>query len=173
MICRTAILVSFSLSIVACAAPQGEFPSLLRRPYETNAPITAPLPPQTGNSAVLPADLAVKANAITSRHRAAQNAYRELLPHTVSAARAASGAGVGSETWVDAHLQVSRLDNARADSKAALAELDRLITAQLDTDASGTGQDIAALLINIQKPIAADTDAQDDQIDELSAIIGA
>ena len=173
MICRIVILVSFSLSIVACAGPQGEFPSLLRRPYESNVPIAAPLPSQTGISAALPAHLAAKANALKSRHRAAQNAYRELLPQTVSAARAASGANVGSEAWVDAHLQVSRLDNARADSKAALAEIDRLITVQLDADASGTGQDIAALLIEIQKPIAADTDAQDDQIDRLSAIIGA
>ncbi len=172
MILRIATLISVTAILSACAAPQGEFPSLLRRPYETNAPITAPLPSETAGPAMLSPELSAKANAITARHRAAQNAYRELLTPTAAAARDAAGAGVGSEAWVAAQLQVSRLDKARADSKAALAELDRLITAQLDADSQGSGKDIAALLIEFQSGIAADTAAQDAEIDRLSALIG-
>lgn len=172
MIRRVAILILLPLIVTACAAPQGEFPSLLRRPYETNAPITATLPPDPNIGAVLPSDLAAKANALTARHRVAANAYRDLLPAVTAAARGASGTSVGSEAWVSAHLQVSRLDKARADSKAALAEFDRLITAQLDADSQSNGQDISALLIEYQAVIAADSAAQDSEIDRLSSIIG-
>jgi hypothetical protein len=172
MILRIAILISLTAILSACAAPQGEFPSLMRRPYETNAPITAPLSPETAGPATLSSDLAATANALAARHRAAHNAYRELLTPTASAARGAAGTAVGSEAWVAAQLQVSRLDKARADSKAALAELDRLITAQLDAGANGTGVDMGALLIEYQTPIAADTAAQDAEIERLSALIG-
>jgi hypothetical protein len=173
MIRRIVILISFSLGLSACALPQGEFPSLLRRPYETNAPITAPLAPDATVATTLPSDLAAKANSLTSRHSAAQNAYRDMYPQVAAMVKAASGSASGSEAWVSAHLQVSRLDKARADSKTALAELDRMITAQLDADANRDGQRLALLLIDIQKPIAADTAAQDEQIDRLSAIISA
>jgi hypothetical protein len=180
MILRITTLISLTAIVSACAAPQGEFPSLMRRPYETNAPITAPLPPETAGPAMLSPGLAAKANALSARHRAANNTYRELLTPTAAAARSAAGAGVGSEAWVAAQLQVSRLDKARADSKAALAELDRLITAQLDADSQdnsqgssqGSGKDIAALLMEFQADIATDTAAQDAEIDRLSALIG-
>ncbi len=161
-----------ALILSACAAPQGEFPSLLRRPYETKAPITAPVPPENAVLAVLPADLRAKAEALAARHRAAQIAYRDLLPQSDNAARAASGTAVGSEAWVSAHLQVSRLDKARADSKAALAEIDRMITAQMNADIQGNSPDIAALLMPYQNRLATDTAAQDAEIERLSALIG-
>jgi len=39
---------------------------------------------------------------------------------------------MGSETWVSAHQQLSRLEAARAETTTALAELDRLATSRAD-----------------------------------------
>jgi hypothetical protein len=167
----TMAIIAFA-ALSACAAPQGEFPSLLRRPYESNAPV---LPPFTGGEpapTALPSALSDQAASLTSRHRSAMNSYRQLLPAAAAAARGAAGTAAGNEAWVAAHLQVSRLDMARADSKAALAELDRLITAQFDADANRANAGFAALLTEYQTPIAADTAEQDAEIDRLSRIIG-
>jgi hypothetical protein len=172
MIKRIAAPLLPALILSACAAPQGEFPSLLRRPYETNAPVSVPLPASTAVAAVLPAALLAKAEALFARHNAAHDAYRALLPQTGDAARTGSGSTEGSEAWVNAHLQVSRLDKARADSKAALAEMDRMITAQMDTDIQGNSADIAALLLPYQTRMAADTAAQDAEITRFSVVIG-
>ncbi len=169
-----AIATLLALSLSACAAPSGEFPSLMRRPYETKAPITAPLPDtDTETAAVaLPTDVQAKLDAFSARHRTAASAYNSLLPAVAQTARTAAGSGIGSEAWVNAHLQVSRLDKARSDSKAALAELDQLITAQMDVEATGTSPLLSPLLADVQSDLAAATGAQDAEIERLSQLIG-
>ncbi len=171
-----AIATLLTLSLSACAAPSGEFPSLMRRPYETNAPITAPLADtetaaETG-AVALPAAVQTKLNAFSARHRTAASAYNIMLPAVATAARTAAGSAIGSETWVNAHLQVSRLDKARSDSKTALAELDQFITNQMDMETTGASPLLSPLLAAVQSDLAAATSAQDAEIERLSQLIG-
>ncbi len=168
------IAILLTLSLSACAAPSGEFPSLMRRPYETKTPITAPLVgADTETEAVaLPADIQAKLDAFSARHRTAASAYNIMLPAVAQAAGTAAGSAIGSEAWVNAHLQVSRLDKARSDSKSALAELDQFITSQMDMEATGASPLLSPLLIAVQSDLAAAAGAQDAEIERLSQLIG-
>ncbi len=84
-----------------------------------------------------------------------------------SVAANAAGSTTGSEGWVNAHLQVSRLEKARADSVAVVREFDGLITEQADGDS-----DFVPLLTEAQKPVADDVAAQNAEIERLSRLIG-
>jgi hypothetical protein len=152
--------------LTACAADEGMFPSLERRPYENNDPIAAPeVPPPAPVS--LPAGLAKRVDALNVRHRAAEAAFAADLPPVRSIASKAAGSAPGSETWVNAHLQLSRLDKARADSVSVVREFDSLIAEQADGDT-----DFVPLLTDAQKPIAEAVAAQNAEIERLSRLIG-
>ncbi len=161
-------MLSFALLILlaACAADEGMFPSLERRPYESKNPIAAPeAPPPVPVS--LPAELAARVDALNARHRAAQAAFAADLPSVQSIAAKAAGSAPGSESWVNAHLQLSRLDKARTDSVAAVREFDSLISEQADGDS-----DFVLLLTDAQKPVADAVAAQNAEIARLSRLIG-
>jgi hypothetical protein len=166
------IATLLSLSLSACTSPSGEFPTLMRRPYETQAPITGALANIEAASIALPAEIQAKVDAFSARHRIAASAYANLLPAVTASARLAAGTAFGSEAWVNAHLLVSRLDKARSDSKTALAELDRLITAQMDIEAGGASPMLSPLMSSVQADLAASTGAQDTEIERLSQLIG-
>lgn len=83
------------------------------------------------------------------------------------AASKAADSAPGSESWVNAHVQLSRLDKGRADSVAAVREFDSLIA-----DANGGDSTLVPLLTNAQKPLADDVAAQNDEINRLSRLIG-
>ena len=154
------------LILAACGSPQGGFPSLERRPYETDAPISAPVDVAAA-PIVLSAELAAKVGALQARHKAAQASYvRALLPVQATAAKAAR-TPPGSESWVNAHMQLSRLDKTRSDSVAALRDFDGLITQEGAGDAA-----IAALLAEAQQPVQDDVAAQNAEIERLSRLIG-
>jgi hypothetical protein len=150
----------------ACAAEEGQFPSLERRPYESKNPIIAPEQPAPAQ-AVLPQELADKVAALTKRHKAAQAAFAKELPAIQSVASKAAGTAPGSESWVNAHLQLSRLDKARADSVSVVREFDGLISAEADSDSTWV-----PLLTDAQKPVAEDVAAQNAEIERLSRLIG-
>ena len=150
----------------ACAADEGQFPSLERRPYESKGPIIAPEQPAPA-PAVLPAELAAKVSALTNRHKAAQAVFAKDFPATQSVASKAAGSTPGSETWVNAHLQLSRLDKARADSVAVVREFDAMISAEADGDSTWV-----PLLTDAQKPVAADVAGQNAEIERLAQLIG-
>lgn len=88
------------------------------------------------------------------------------MPVQVLAARAA-GSPPGSESWVNAHLQLSRLDKARADSVAVVREFDVLIAEQADSDS-----DFVPFLTDAQKPVAEAVAVQNAEIERLSRLIG-
>jgi hypothetical protein len=167
------MLIAKSLAIVvpiillsACGTTDGEFPSLERRPYESKSPIPAQeiaVPAPT----TLPTGLATKVVDLRRRHAAAQAIFAKDLPSVRSAASRAAGSSPGSESWVNAHLQLSRLDKARGDSVAVVREFDTLISAQADADS-----DFVPLLTEAQKPVADDVAAQNAEIERLSRLIG-
>lgn len=152
--------------LTACAADEDMFPSLDRRPYESKNPIAAPVAPPPAPVA-LPAELAARVDSLAARHRAAQAIFARDLPTIQSIASKAAGSSPGTESWVNAHLQLSRLDKARADSVAVVREFDSLIADQADADS-----DLVPLLADAQKPIADSVAAQNAEIERLSRIIG-
>lgn len=160
-------MLGLTAFLTACAMPEGEFPSLARRPYEIDGPNSEPVIQQPAPPTVLPADLSAKVKALTERHSAADAGFSRGLPFVRRAAAGAAGSAPGSEKWVNAHLELSRLDNARADSVDALSELDKLIAEQVDGDSV-----YVTLLSEVQTDIANEVNAQRTEIDALSQQIG-
>ena len=158
-------LTAFAL-LAACTSAGEEFPSLERRPYESDNPVVAPEAPAPA-PVTLPAGLSAKVDSLAQRHRAAQANFANTLPSVQAVAIKAAGSATGSESWVNAHLQLSRLDKLRTDSVAVVRDFDSLIADQ------GTGDPaMVPLLTNAQKPVADDVAAQNDEINRLSRLIG-
>lgn len=154
-----------AILLSACSVAEGQFPSLERRPYENQAPIAAPqAPPAT---AVLPAELAAKVDALDRRHQEARAAFERDLPSIQALASRAAGSAAGTEGWVNAHLQLSRLDKVRADSVAVVREFDALIAGEGERDSN-----LVPLLTDAQKPIADTVATQNAEIERLSRLIG-
>ena len=154
------------LILAACASPDRGFPSLERRAYETDAPITAPAE-SLGAPSALSGELAAKTTALLARHGAAHNDYLRGLGVVQSAASKAAGSSPGKEAWVNAHVMLSRLDKMRSDSVGALRDFDQLL-ANADADDAG----VTALLLEAQQPVVEDVAAQNVEIARLSRLIG-
>jgi hypothetical protein len=163
---KRAVYIAPLIMLSACAANEGMFPSLERRPYESEKPIAVPDAPPPA-PVILPAALANQVAALNARHRAAQADFARALGAVQSVASRAAGSAAGSESWVNAHLQLSRLDKVRADSVAVVREYDGLIAGQADGDT-----DFVPLLTEAQKPVADDVSTQNAEIERLSQLIG-
>ncbi len=152
-----------------CAMEDANFPSLAKRPYESSDPIAEPPSEPEILSTSLPDALRAQANAIVARSDAADAAFQGALPATRQAARAAAGAATGSERWVAAQQEVSRLEKRRAGSLTALAELDKLVAAERD---KGADSGLVALLTPFQEKVRRDVEAQTAAVVELTNLIG-
>lgn len=161
------LLISSTLLLAACGTPDGGFPSLERRPYETEKPVEEPVSAVPAPPLSLPANLAAKVDALVRQHEAANTAFDAGLPSMQNIAAKAAGSAPGNENWVNAHLMLSRLDKTRADSVAALGAFDGLISEQADSDST-----YVVLLSGYQQDIANDVAAQTAQIDRMSRQIG-
>lgn len=127
------------LALAACSTPDmSDYPSLARRPVEQRI---APVPGQPASEAPPAPVSATLADAITALVADASRgdaAFRSTLADYRDAALAGRGAAEGSEAWASAEVALSRIDAARAPTRFALAELDRLGVDALDAgDLSG------------------------------------
>ena len=154
------------LILAACGTKDGGFPSLERRSYEADAPISASIE-SAATPSMLSGEFAAKADALQARHRAAHGAYQGALAAVQVIAVQAAGSSPGGELWVHAHLMLSRLDKTRADSVAAVRDFDGLIFQAGARDAG-----IAALLTEAQRPVMEDVAEQNTEIARLSKLIG-
>lgn len=152
--------------LAACGAKEGGFPSLERRSYESDAPIEAAIEPAAAPS-ILSGESAGEASALHVRHTAAHGAYLRGLPAVQATVAKAAGTAPGSEAWVNAHLMLSRLDQMRSDSVAALRDFDELIA-----EAGARDMGLAALLTEAQRPVIDDVAEQNLEIARLSKVIG-
>ncbi|MGL5837054.1 MAG: hypothetical protein ACRCY3_00980 [Sphingorhabdus sp.] len=162
-------IAGLGLCVTGCSLPQGDFPSLAKRPYETGDPIAEPPSQPRIVSTSLPDALRNPINALVARHETAEAAFRDALGATRRNAQAAAGSAVGSERWVSAQLELSRLEKKRAGSLDALAEIDRLIAAERD---KGADAGIIALLEPSQEKVRREVDAQTAIVVELTNLIG-
>lgn len=164
---NSAALLAFLLT--GCASVEGDFPSLSKRPYETDTPVEDPAANPPPVTTTLPADLRGKTDDLLARARKSHSAFEAALPPARSAAQSASGSASGSEAWVNAHMILSRADGARADAVAALGEIDRLIAGVRD---QGADAGLVALLSEPQSRIAAMVNEETAEIDRLAKLIG-
>ncbi len=165
--------LALGFSVAACGSlPEGDFPSLAKRPYEDSDPMAiekkAPVPAPSS----LPASLAAKLSALERRARAADAEFRTLLPAARAKASAAKGAAQSSDRWIAAQIALSRLDRSRADAVAALSEVDVLLLGNLDEGLTGNKPQYAPLMEPAQQRIAAIVKAQNAIIDGIFASIG-
>ena len=133
---RLALPAAMLPLIGACAA-QGPFPSLAPRAVERDlaggsAPAGCPDFPEAEPSAPVPTPpivnpdprLGARAAELLAAARAGQAGFAEALPPARAAAESAGA--VGTEGWIAAQQEISRLEAARARTVNALAELDAL-----------------------------------------------
>lgn len=137
-----ALILSAAL-LGACSTPSGDgYPSLAKRPIEgtlsTRPPEPQPEPPP------LPADATLAEQIARHQSDAARGeaAFRAALGTAQSRTRSASGASTGSEAWIAAQMAISAADAARGPTVTALASLDKLQTAQIN---SGSNQGVLEL----------------------------
>ncbi|MFO1255871.1 MAG: hypothetical protein U1E37_09420 [Sphingomonadaceae bacterium] len=131
------------LPLAACAAGQGEYPSLERRPMEritatyspVPAPPPAPLPPP-------PAAVTGRLDGLVAQARGADAKFRDKEGRARTLVSSAAGAKMGTDSWSTATVAVSELEAARGEAMVALTELDLLFNEAVlgGQDASAIGQ---------------------------------
>ena len=171
---RNLTCLTFAAALLAgCAMPKGEFPSLAKRPYESEDPIAEPVAIPDAVASSLPGDVAASIAALEARHAKADAAFRSMLPSVQAVAARASGAAVGSEAWADANVRLSRLDYARADSVKVVGEIDAMVAAQREADAHSGQPALAPLMERRQRVIAESVERQDAEVNRMGAMLGA
>ena len=124
---QAALLLALVATTAGCA-PAGTFPSLAMRPEERLVTVGEPRRPRV-DPASDPA-LRGRAGALLAQGRAGM---RDFEANEAAAERATRNPGAsGSERWVNAQQQLSRLEVARSATTTALAELDQLSTTRAD-----------------------------------------
>ena len=174
---RSSPLPLLLLALLSACASEGETPSLAPRPMEYEL-AGRPLPPclagaapaaPAGSAEAAPADdpqLAAHIETLLGNARSGQADFAAALP---GAQRSASRAGAaGTESWIAAQQELSRLEAARARTASALAELDSLFLARSGAPASADDlQRIGAA----SEEVRALADAQDAEIGRLNAAL--
>ena len=95
------------LILSACGTKEGGFPSLERRSYETEAPISTPIESAAAPS-LLSGEFAAKADALRARHMAAHAAYIGALAAVQEAIDVAKASGIAlsvtdpEQAWIKA-----------------------------------------------------------------------
>lgn len=171
-----------ALPLLGACASQGEFPSLAPRAVErdlTGGSEPAGCPDSdVGTSAAgaapetpaLPANpdpqLGARVAELLAAARAGQSTFADALPRAnASAARAGAA---GSETWIAAQQEMSRLEAARTRTADALAELDALAIRR--SDAPVRKADYQSLMAAAGE-VRALAQAQEAELDRLAGLI--
>ena len=125
---QAALIIPLAAAAFAASgcAPAGPFPSLAIRPEERLITVGEPRRPRV-DPAGDPA-LRGRVDALLGQGRSGTRAFDEAEPAAERAVRAAGASG--SEGWVSAQQQLSRLEAARVETTTALAELNDLASAR-------------------------------------------
>ena len=117
-------LVPLALLLATACAQAGNAPSLARRPIESRD-LSAP-PPEPAPAAAADPTLKRELTTLLERAEAGQRAFATLVPRARAAASAAGAEA--SESWIAAQQRLTELESARADTSAALARVDALLS---------------------------------------------
>ena len=162
MNCNRALLLP-PLLLAACAAPQGEYPSLALRPAERVAGTAQPVAAEPYVPPPTPAAVLGRLGQLTAEAASAHRAFLAQAPAARGAVAAARGGEVGSDAWSLAQVALAGLDAARGRSTIALADLDRLYV-----DAAVAGGDLQEIG-TARDTVASQVDEQNAAIDGLLA----
>ncbi len=147
--------------LAACAAPEGEYPSLAIRDVERvsgsmEVEPAPPLPPPPAASLASLDDLAASALAAHQRFLAVE-------PEARAIANSAVGASRGSEAWARGQVAIANLEAQRSQTMIALADLDRIFV-----DAATSAQATESIA-EVRDQVGAMVDQQDEVIQSLLA----
>jgi hypothetical protein len=165
----SAAFASAALVLLVGCSSKATFPSLAPRPFELKAAGAEPVvPPPAPVEIIIPSDpnLLSRIAAALSKAEAGHHEFETAL---AAARRAAlSGGGRGSEAWIGAQMQISRLERIREKTTNALAALDvekrQLILAKPSVDR----QALESALLRVQAIEAVQRGA----VQELIALLG-
>ena len=160
--------------LLAGCADQGDIPSLAPRPAEY-ALSERPLPPCLAGDAdagtpaiaaapVSDAGLGARLEGVLAEARRGQSEFAGLLP--AAQANASRAGKSGSESWIAAQQQISRLAAARARTLDALANLEALVLA---SSAEPTAPEDLQRLNAAADEVRAMAEDQEVEINRLSA----
>ena len=137
---RLAICLSV-LTLSACAAPGGPYPSLQPRAAEAvdpRVPVVRPL-----NERPVSATLAARLAALVEQAQSGDAAFDGAM---TSAERLAAAAGAAqSETWIAAQEALTAAIAARRPTATALGDIDEIAATSLQTNRGIAPNDLAAI----------------------------
>jgi hypothetical protein len=170
-----------ALPLLAACAAQGPFPSLAPRAVErdfkggsapADCPDTADVDTATAEAPAPPVDpdpqLGARVSELLAAARGGQSDFAEALPRARAAAQSAGA--IGSETWIAAQQEISRLEAARARTVDALAELDALAIRRSDEAVSEA--DYRSILAAAEE-VRNLVQAQQAELDRIAALVSA
>jgi hypothetical protein len=166
------VWIPLTLVLAGCESIEGKFPSLAKRPFETEAAPIEPVATVRETALQLPDSLAVQVKVIERKFNAGRANYAALLGPAQATANSAAGSAIGSEAWVNAQLIVSRLDKSRADAVLAQAEIDTLLSSVLDAESNKQDALISPLILQLQRRIASEVEDQNAELERLARRIG-
>ncbi len=154
---------SAALMLTGCMA-QGPFPSLAQRPAERE-PIREPvrIAPEVASDPALLSRIA----ALVGQAREGERAFEAASAAAQSAARSAGPNG--SDGWVAAQEQLSRLEASRAPTTQALGDLDSLRLERADMPVNDDDWSTLETALAQVQDLAS---AQHSRIDALRGLIG-
>ena len=135
------------LLLAGGCAQRGSFPSLAPRAAEmadAGAPAAAPAPEAPDDPA-----LARRLAELLGRAREGQTAFAAAMGRASPAV--ARGGGAGSESWVVAQQAISRIEEARAPTVEALADLDAVPRAREESGTPTSSNDRAAIAAAVEE----------------------
>ncbi|MEP3224946.1 MAG: hypothetical protein ABJO01_03145 [Parasphingorhabdus sp.] len=157
------------LSLSACAMQSGDFPSLAKRPIESEPVMTAPSAAPIDPLRALPAPLQDAVNAAVRQSNSAHETFLTQLSKVRKSVSAARGAAPSSESWVAAQVDLSSLEVDRSPSVSALADIDSLYMQRLDAEFTGEQKGAAVLIAKFREKIEAQVAAQQTTLDQLKS----
>ncbi|UZK69707.1 hypothetical protein OKW76_01070 [Sphingomonas sp. S1-29] len=155
------LLAAFVTLVGGCAAPDGDYPSLLPRPIEQTSfaePDRAVA--EAAADPALEVKLAEQAEALASTGAAFDRAAAEAE----RLGRTARGAATGSEPWIAAQVALSGLDALRGATSETLTDIERIAI-----DRAAQGLPAYPELQRLLERAQAQNRAQIDRIDAIEA----
>lgn len=160
-----ALVTAITVTLSGCAMGEGDFPSLLKRPYE-DAPVMVETPQPASNPA-LSAELQSRLNAAAAQSGAAHTRFQARLPNVKRRVDAARNAAVSSESWVVAQMELAALEGERSPSVEALADIDALFRAELDRETTAGESGGTTIIARQRDAVQAQVDRQQAEIDAM------
>lgn len=164
----SALVPIISVTLSGCAMQQGDFPSLLKRPYEDDSPIRESSAPAVAISS-LSAEQQNRLNAAAANSGAADDQFQTRLPLVKKRVAAARGGAVSSESWIVAQMELAALEIVRSPSVEALADIDALYRDQLVRQEAENMSGGTAVIAKQRDAVRRQVESQQAEIDAMKS----